>query len=342
MTHRHNIVSYLNDHPNICDDCIARELEISYRQTVNRICSTTTALTYLRGKCRLCGNLKKIRTLRILDEIGDSKPTKTKMSAKARKRPIVREEDLQSKFNAAITEVLGISEEDYYSRLDFDGLLRLKAALARVHDIVTLKLTFALAEWIARRWDLNEPATAALRFAINEVAPNASGFDFDSPNLNIIGEVKGMIPMNAGERFGSAQLKSLTSDVLQLLGKPALGKTQGELSVRHKTKRPNRDTAIKLIGVYDSPNVRVAAQDWRSRLMASKLWKGLEAHSIQDAPIDAGFSLQTLSAQDVYLVYLKPMPARSTGYNKRSEGPLAVRGLVQQHRQSPNARRRRE
>ncbi len=217
------------------------------------------------------------------------------------KENYVREEDLRVRFNVSLIETLGVAPEDYYGRLDFDQLLRLKEGLARIHDIVTLKLTFALVERIAQSLELSGEANAVLLRKVNDAHPNASGFDVDWEEPNLIGEVKGCIPVNGGDVFGAAQLRGLTNDVLQMFGQVARGKEQDKLAKNNKINRPLRTEAIKLLGLYDSPAVRAAAQQWRQNLMRHDLWFPLASSSIEELPTTGD-----LSPNVVYLVYLKP------------------------------------
>lgn len=117
---------------------------------------------------------------------------------------------------------------------------------------------------------------------------------------NIIGEVKGCIPVNLGSTFGAAQIKGLTNDVLQMLGEPPRGKDKTALSVKSKIYRPQRGEAFKFLGLYDSPEVRAATNTWKRNLLDSRTWR-LGASTIRDLP-ETG----DLSPAAVYVVYLTP------------------------------------
>ncbi len=227
-----------------------------------------------------------------------SKPVRT---AKKKTQNYVREEDLQERFNESLIATLNLPRQNYYNRLNFDQVLRLKGGLARIHDIVTLKLTLALVDTIAQRFFLNNEARAALQRGVNATHPNCAGFDIDMEDPNLIAEVKGCIPMNAGNIFGAAQLKGLTNDVLQMLGQPAHGKTLTQLTKRAKINRLQRTEAIKLLGLYDSDSVRKAAKQWQQNLIRHAMWGALGSATIEDLPPTGD-----LSPDKVYLVYLKP------------------------------------
>jgi hypothetical protein len=296
MTHLQRIEAHLTDRPGLCDDCLASELEISKRQTVYRLCSTCSRIHRTdNGTCVCCGKAKIIRSLSNQTGLVAPLPRRTNQHPKL-ENGYLRETDLQQVFNKSVATSLGIEFKDYYGSLNFEGLLRLKEGYARIHDIITLKLTLALVDWITERFNLSPNGSAVLRHGINCTHPNASGFDLDSANPNIIGEVKGCIPVNRGATFGAAQLKSLTNDVLQMLGRPPRGKLEAALSKRSKIRRAKREEAHKFLALYDSPDVRSAANKWKQLLT-----KELGPQALQDLPASGD-----LSCNAVYLVYLKP------------------------------------
>lgn len=149
---------------------------------------------------------------------------------------------------------------------------------------------------------------------VSNIHPNASGFDLDSYDPNIIGEVKGCIPVNQGKTFGAAQLKGLTNDVLQMLGRPPSGKEEGTLSKAAKIHRTRRTEALKFLALYDSPEVKAAVNKWRQSLLRSRAWKGLDAFTILDLP-ESG----QLTSDTVYLVYLTPSRPINVAANYRNE-----------------------
>lgn len=298
MTTRERIAAHLAGRPGLCDDCLARELGVSRRQNVRNVCAKDSAIQKSRAPCLGCGKTKIVRSLGTVVSVTALSPPAAKTSKVA---SYLREEDLRSRFNYSISATLGIAPKDYYSGIGFSGLLELKAAWARIHDLVTLKLVLALVTKLADRCNFSGEAVEKMRQAISCLHPNTSGFDLDSLDPNVIAEVKGCIPVNGGTSFGAAQIKGLTNDVLQMLGRPPRGKSEDQLSPRTKTLRPNRLEAQKFIGLYDSPNVRQAAAQWRKGLLGSAEWKSLSPSTIQELP-DAG----ELAPHIVYMVFLKP------------------------------------
>jgi len=268
MTHLQRIQKILTARPCLCDDCLALELEISRRQNVRTICTGSPTIRGEVGTCIGCAKKKIIRSLEGAPSIVQTLPRRT---SKPRKTltSYNREADLRTKFNHSIVTTLGIPCDDYYGKLDFAALIQLKAGYARIHDIITLKLTLALADWVGVRLKLLPDAVHALRASVDSTHPNAAGFDLDSIKPNVIGEVKGNIPMNDLNRFGSAQLKGLTNDVLQMLGLPASHKTAETVSAKSKIYRELRADALKFLGLYDSLHIREATKSWMASFAKS-------------------------------------------------------------------------
>lgn len=298
-THRERIETHLATRSDLCDDCLAYELKISRRQKVYAVCAKSATIHRADGKCIGCQKNKIVRSLSTSSGLAISSDPHT-VKSKARKTNYLREEDLQAKFNSSISRTLRIEANDYYSQLGFEELLLLKVGYARIHDIITLKLTWALVDWVGSHLDLSREAKRSLRDAINAIHPNASGFDLDSKDLNVIGEVKGCIPMNNSQAFGASQTRGLTNDVLQMLGRPAQGKDERKLSKTAKIRREHRGGALKFLGLYDSPNVRAATDRWKLNLLKSKSWT-LGQTAIRDLPKSGD-----LSSDAVYIVYLTP------------------------------------
>jgi len=301
LPHRQRILNHLTQHPGLCDDCLSNQLDIHPRQTVNKLCSKPgCGIVRGRGICVVCGKVKVLNRLDTTAVSGVEHSSALSVR-KPTEKSYVREQELRQRFNRALSETLGIAQDDYYSRLDFDRLLKIKEGLARIHDIVTLKLTFAMVEQIAQRFALGAEAHTALQRKVNAAHPNSSGFDVDWEYPNLIAEVKGCIQVNGGESFGAAQIRGLTNDVLQMLGQAAQGKTLEQLAKRTKINRPHRAEAIKLLGMYDSPAVRVAAGKWRQSLLRHPNWNALAPATVEDLPASG-----SLNPSTIYLVYLKP------------------------------------
>ena len=220
-----------------------------------------------------------------------SKPNKNKS----------RSHDLGMQFNETLISVFGLEKRDYFQGLSFTQLLKLKQVLARIHDTVTLTLTFDLVNWIAGRFDFTPDQKAELWKQVDDQSANSSGFDLSWNAPRIIAEVKGCIPVNGGNVFGAAQVKGLTNDVRQMFGLPAAGKTKEQLSPRSKVHHPANSTAIKLLALYDSPEVRKATAHWKQSLESQPWFRELEPPcSIQESPSEG----QPSDPTKIYLIFL--------------------------------------
>ena len=56
-----------------------------------------------------------------------------------------REDELRNRFNEAMVDVLGATGQDFYSCLNFGGLLKLKSVYSLINNVVTLKLSLVMA-----------------------------------------------------------------------------------------------------------------------------------------------------------------------------------------------------
>ena len=302
MTHEQRIIHLLYDKPDLCDDCIAAKLGIFPRQTVRSVCEKSESVVRIAGdaRCSACGKKKFVRRTESINSPTPNTPKLERVARISTRASHVdcysREEDLRAKFNLAVSSVLKIESKDYYRELTFSDLMTLKSGFARIHDIVTLKLAMAMARWVGWRFQLEPNQIVNIVRRVDSTHPNASGFDIDCSEPNVIAEVKGNVPMNAGQRFGPAQLNGLTNDVFGMLGLPSLGKKDDEL--KRKIQRANRTVAYKFLGLIDSREVRSATLSWISYV--NRL---LEPHKYQvkNEPHSGEFETDV-----VYMVYLVP------------------------------------
>jgi hypothetical protein len=97
----------------------------------------------------------------------------------------------------------------------------------------------------------------------------------------VVAEVKCNIPINAGCRYGAAQQKGLTKDIEGLL----------------KGKKPskNTDKSIKILGLYDTPEVRAATKHFVGKMSSERKEKMI---------IDPQQE-QLLDKHHVYVVFVK-------------------------------------
>ena len=294
-TNLQRIVNCLSDSRHICDDCLAIESGVTPRQTVNRLCRENSHLIdecddrACDGQCR-----KERKILRFLPQQNtgvvheDETDVTVTATDEARDVPKVdvflgdtetaidrglvqhqlantdfsRKEYLHENFNEIMGRALDLPPADYLGRLSLDGLMDLKAITSNIHAVITLKLTFALVDWLQTNLKVTPDQARALNDATDATKPFVSGFDIDSADPNLVAEVKGNIPVNGGSAFEAAQVKGLTNDVRQMFGLPPNGKVVERMSVRSKIHRSNLCNALKFLGVFDSPRVRAAVGKW--------------------------------------------------------------------------------
>ncbi len=156
-----------------------------------------------------------------------------------------REIDLRQKFNKGLAKLLDIEEKDYYSRLATGQMDQLKTIISNVNNIITLRLAVSLTEFICNKFDIAGDKKNLICEKIKTTKPNANGFDLQLSDPDIVAEIKCNIPINGGQKFGSAQKKGLMKDINSLL----YGKRKPSKSVR---------SSIKIMGLYDTEDVRAA------------------------------------------------------------------------------------
>ena len=151
-----------------------------------------------------------------------------------------RSKDLGVKLNKFLNGLTG-EEEDYFSNLTQLQLIELKAALANVNNVLTLKTTMAFAHWLSKTLRFNNAEHKKLIKDIDSVGPNTNGYDIRLDEQLIIAEIKGTDPVNRGNYFGAAQRTSILNDVRKLLN--------GKQDLLNRTSN-----YIKFIGIIDLGN----------------------------------------------------------------------------------------
>lgn len=193
-----------------------------------------------------------------------------------------REVALKTAFNKAVTSLLGIEEKDYYSELSTSQVLSLKAVLSDINNLITLRLAFSLADWICDRFDILEEARNTVLDTIRSSKPNTNGYDIELSSPDIVAEIKCNIPINGGRVYGSAQRNGLQKDIEGLLnGKSKSSKNAGE--------------CFKLLGLYDTPEVRAATDHFAKNLPENLNRKLVIAPKVGE----------TFDSQHVYIVFVK-------------------------------------
>jgi len=168
-----------------------------------------------------------------------------------------RELGLKDRFNDGIIACLGIEQKDYYSKITNSQMLGLKTLLSDVNNIITLKIASRLAERICQTLNLDCDTKHSIENIIRTTKPNANGYDIECPAPLIIAECKCNIPINKGDKFGSAQKTSLEKDIKGLL----YGKSKSKIQFKD---------AMKFLGLLDEPKIRQAVDSYLKNRMEFK------------------------------------------------------------------------
>lgn len=157
-----------------------------------------------------------------------------------------RDKDLQERLNSHLAEIFGLPEADYYSKINTDGLLRLKSAISDIHNILTLRLTMGFVEWIKNIMRYDAAAVEQIRRVALITKPNANGYDVSwSGEKPFAAEVKCNIPNGADSTYKANQKNGIIKDIDSLLK----GKSKA---------RPLEPTALKFMVFLDMPAIRAA------------------------------------------------------------------------------------
>ena len=203
--------------------------------------------------------------------------------------------DLSGKLNKFLTELTGV-EEDYYSKLTPTQLVGLKAALANINNVLTLKTTMAFAKWLSKTAKFTSDERQLLLNNVEDTKPNTNGYDIEFPPKKIIAEIKSIVPINNGNQYKAAQWNSILDDARKL--------------VNGKKRISNTKSYIKFIGVLDLGErtdqaiikLMTPAENIRTktdfRLERHEMVKRLEI-------VPKQFNLKDLSAEKIYIKKVK-------------------------------------
>lgn len=155
-----------------------------------------------------------------------------------------REHYLQTELDKFLIEELGCPPGEYASRMDLDALMKLKRVVAGVNNLLTMKLTMRLIDWLEENGVLSNSNAELERKFQRANKPNTNGFDLECGK--VIAEVKCNVPV-AGNRYGAAQRNSIIKDIQAL----TQGKSKTAVDVTGK---------LKFLAVNDSDGVRASMQ----------------------------------------------------------------------------------
>ena len=118
------------------------------------------------------------------------------------------EKDVAKELNDFFMEEFDLKKDDYYAKLDINGVLRLKNVLSNINNILTKKLSVAFAELVTEKLSLPKTVKDEMIAEIQKRSANANGYDIKvSEPVKIIAEVKCNIPINGGTVYGSAFIR---------------------------------------------------------------------------------------------------------------------------------------
>lgn len=157
-----------------------------------------------------------------------------------------REVHLCSALNQFLITELKLPPSDYASKLTMSSLLNLKSVLSHINNLITLKLTLGLADWICDKYNLDVALRAQLRRIVLATKPNANGFDlYLGVPVAFVAEVKCNLPINGHNRYGAQQKKGIIADIESLL----TGKRRASIMSQK---------VLKFMAFLDLPEIREA------------------------------------------------------------------------------------
>lgn len=158
-----------------------------------------------------------------------------------------REEHLNVKF-CEVLSIFDINTKNGFN-LSFEQLVTLKSALSTINNLITLRLTIALADWICKNIKENNLDQNEVISKIQSTKPNTNGFDIEIPSIPLVAEVKCCIPINRSSSYGVAQRNSIKNDIDHLLN----GKKKSQII--------DIKEAIKILGLYKTTAIEEATDE---------------------------------------------------------------------------------
>ncbi len=142
------------------------------------------------------------------------------------------------------------TEQDYYSSITFEKLIKLKMAIRNINNLVTYETTLMAANLIADLLNINDEQRSKIIASIESTSENANGYDIEyQGNTAFICEVKGNIPSGGKPYYGAAQKREIQKDIDSLL----FGKTKSSLN-----EQQLKD-CYKFLCLYNAGDISVRA-----------------------------------------------------------------------------------
>lgn len=143
---------------------------------------------------------------------------------------IGRHNDLKNRLNNHLKRLTGL-DKDFISNFKQSDFLDLKMVLKDINNLLTLKMTISAAYWLCDFFNIDTLQKELILNKVDSTKPNTNGFDIHIIDpQKIIAEVKCILPINNGERYGDAQWYSILDDAIKLKsGKKELSDTSNYL-----------------------------------------------------------------------------------------------------------------
>ena len=133
---------------------------------------------------------------------------------------------LKQEFNDFWNEFFD-TEMDYYSKIPFEKLIRLKMAVRNINNLVTYESTIMAAELIIDVLNITNEEKEKIISTIESTSENANGYDIEfHGDYPFVCEVKGNIPSGGKNVFGAAQKEQILKDIKALI----FGKSKSPIS----------------------------------------------------------------------------------------------------------------
>jgi len=127
-----------------------------------------------------------------------------------------RLKNLKERLNKHLNILTG-QEKDFFTILKQKELIELKTALSDINNILTFKATISAAKWIFNFFSINNTYKKDILKEIDKIKPNSNGYNIYISNpQKIIAEVKCIVPINGGDKYGAAQWNSILDDAIKL------------------------------------------------------------------------------------------------------------------------------
>lgn len=128
-----------------------------------------------------------------------------------------KEDYLKIEFNEFWNEFFG-TDQDFYSQMTFEKLVKLKMAVSNINNLVTYKTAIMAADLVCDILEITAQARSKILASIDSTSENANGYDIEYRGQpSFVCEVKSNIPSGGKNVFGAAQKRELIKDIESLL-----------------------------------------------------------------------------------------------------------------------------